>query len=122
MSDDGDASRVEVDGVDFSAGRIKPLVMWPTSRLTTLIASALGYTHYSQFPMPSLDIYACFLTPLSYLVVFDIQARQELFSPQAVRHGFKEGRLLRAFRSSVLGSNSYNQVEYGAKMFHRRQL
>ena len=93
----GDTETETMD-VGFNIGRIKPLIVWPETRLTTLIAQTLGYTHYNQLPTPSLSAYSCFMSPLCYLIVFDLEG--DAFNVLSVRHGRKEGSSLRTFRSA----------------------
>lgn len=79
-----------------ASGDVPPLVRWPETRLTTIICHHLGYKKFSDLPNPTLSEYGCFMCPLTYLFVFDIAKIQA----KDVRHGIKEGRLLRHFRAS----------------------
>lgn len=86
---------VHLGEVDWR-GRIKPLVAYPETRLTTLVATHLGLARYSDLPPPSFAVYACLLTPLAYLFIFDNCS----LGPKDLRHLKKEGRLLREFRAA----------------------
>ncbi len=82
---------------DTSNTKIAPLVLWPKTRLVTLIARALGVTSYSDLPSPTFTNYAFFLSPICYLFYLDLI---DGFKAADVRHQEDEGRVLKQFRDA----------------------
>lgn len=75
---------------------MKPLVAWPETRLSTLIATHLGLTKYGDLPSPTFSNYAFFITPIAYLFLFDLKS----ITAFSCRHRSSEGRILKDFRAA----------------------